>query len=253
MAYAWADWPAPPGVRAVQTLRGGGVSVSPYDQFNLADHCGDDPAAVAANRRILRTELALPAEPAWLHQVHGVDAVRIPSASTAPVCADAAWTAAPGVVCAVLTADCLPVLFAAADGSVVAVAHAGWRGLAAGVLEATLAALPVPPDQILVWLGAAIGPTAFEVGPEVRAGFMADQPEAGAAFQPGRDDRWQGDLYALARLRLQRAGVTRVYGGGACTYSDTARYYSFRRDARCGRMASLIWRENAAAAPSLRA
>ncbi|HEY0973508.1 MAG TPA: peptidoglycan editing factor PgeF [Solimonas sp.] len=236
-----AAWPSPPGVRAWQTLRHGGVSVSPYDQLNLADHCGDDPVAVAENRRRLRAALELPSEPGWLRQVHGVAVAALPAMGT--VTADASWTAQPGVVCAVLTADCLPVLFAAVDGSVVAAAHAGWRGLAAGVLEATLAAMPIAPGRVQAWLGAAIGPAAFEVGPEVRAAFVSAQPEAEAAFRPGQGDRWMADIYALARLRLTAAGVAAVHGGNACTMTEARGYYSFRREPRCGRMATLIWRD----------
>ncbi len=238
-----ADWPAPPGVHAFQTLRSGGVSGGSYAGFNLASHCGDDPAAVAANRRLLRTELQLPSDPVWLDQVHGTTVLTLPLSSPAvePPQADACWTATPGIVCAVLTADCLPVLFCADDGSVVAAAHAGWRGLAAGVLEATIAALPVAPQRLLAWLGAAIGPQAFEVGPEVRAAFVNQDPQAAAAFRGGEGDRWFGDLQALARLRLQQAGVIRIHGGGQCTYRDAQRYYSFRREPRCGRMATLIW------------
>lgn len=245
MMTVTADWPAPPGVRAVQTLRDGGVSAAPYASLNLAAHCGDAPQAVSENRRRLRAYLELPAEPTWLQQVHGVAVVQAgshPEVDGGVPEADASWTAEPGVVCAILTADCLPVLFSADDGSVVAAAHAGWRGLAAGVLEATVAALPVAPQHLLAWFGAAIGPQMFEVGPEVRAAFVGQDPAAAAAFTAGNGDRWLADLYALARLRLQRVGVTRIYGGAACTYTEAERYYSFRREPRCGRMASLIWR-----------
>lgn len=235
------DWRPPPGVHAVQTQRGTGASLGPWTGLNLGDHCGDDPAAVAANRVRLRQGLALPAEPGWLRQVHGTAVVRLPAAGIPE--ADASWTDRPGVVCAVLTADCLPVLLAARDGHAVAVAHAGWRGLLAGVLEATVAALPVAPGLQQAWLGAAIGPTAFEVGPEVRAAFLADDAGASEAFVPGHGDRWLGDLYALARRRLERAGLGRIDGGGECTHGDPQRWYSFRRDRDCGRMATLIWRD----------
>lgn len=237
-----ADWPLPPGVHAVQTERRGGFSQPPFDGFNLGDHCGDDPGHVARNRARLRTVLALPAEPRWLRQVHGTAVVAAHEA-WAETQADASWTDRPGVVCAVLTADCLPVLLASDDGRVVAAAHAGWRGLAAGVLEATLAALPVAPSALSAWLGAAIGPRAFEVGPEVREAFLRVQPRSADAFRPGIGDRWHCDLFALARERLARAGVERVHGGGVCTHDTPDRYYSFRRDARCGRMATLIWRD----------
>ena len=238
-----ADWPRPASVRALQTRRDGGVSRAPCDSFNLGARCGDDPAAVAHNRERLCRLLALPAAPVWLDQVHGVTVV---AAATVPAgtepAADASWTDRTDVVCAVLTADCLPALFASDDGRVIAAAHAGWRGLAGGVLEATVAALPAAPSTVSVWLGAAIGPRAFEVGPEVRKVFVDLDPAAVGAFVAGADDRWFADIYVLARLRLARAGVTRVYGGAACTHTEAARYYSFRRDARCGRMASLIWR-----------
>ncbi len=238
-----ADWVLPPGVRAIQTLRTGGRSLPPFDGFNLADHCGDDPASVAANRARLRQILDLRTEPVWLQQVHGIAVAAAHDHLPGTCQADASWTDRPGVVCAVLTADCLPVLIASDDGRVVAAAHAGWRGLCQGVLEATVTALPVAPSTVSAWLGAAIGPQAFEVGPEVRAAFLQAQPESAVAFRRGDADRWLADLYALARLRLARAGVARVVGGGQCTYREAQRYYSFRRDTRCGRMAALIWRD----------
>lgn len=231
------DWPAPPNVRALVTTRAGGVSAPPCDSFNLGERSGDDPAAVAANRERLRQ--LLPAEPVWLHQVHGNRVVALPAD---PGCqADAAWSARAGMPCAVLTADCLPVLFCDRQGTRVAAAHAGWRGLADGVLEATAAALEVAPGKLLAWLGPAIGQDAFEVGPEVRAAFLAHDPAAAAAFRPGRDDRWHADLYHLARQRLAAAGVAQVSGGGLCTWSDAATFYSWRRDGRTGRMASVVW------------
>lgn len=241
LAVLRPDWPTPPGVHAVQTLRGTGASRGVWEGLNLGDHCGDDPAAVAANRRQLRQGLALPAEPGWLRQVHGITVARLPADGVPE--ADAAWTDRPGVVCAVLTADCLPVLIAARDGSAVAAVHAGWRGLLAGVLEATIAALPAAPELQQAWLGAAIGPGAFEVGPEVRAAFIADDPGAHEAFLAGQGDRWYADLPALARRRLRRAGLSSVHGGTECTHSDPQRWYSFRRDRDCGRMATLIWRD----------
>lgn len=240
--FITADWPAPRGVRAVQTTRLGGVSVGPYAGFNLATHCGDEAAAVTANRALLRETLALPSEPAWLQQVHGTDLVD--AAQAAPDCrADASATTETGVICTVMTADCLPVLFCSDDGRWVAAAHAGWRGLVDGVLEATLRAAPYPPSALLAWFGAAIGPDAFEVGPEVREAFVDRDAGAADAFTRGRDDRWQADLYALARRRLAACGLTRVYGGGLCTYRDAERFFSFRREKVCGRMATLIWRE----------
>lgn len=241
-AAGWVpDWAVPAGVRAIQTERGeAGASQPPFDAFNLADHVGDAPAAVAANRAALRASLALPAEPGWLRQVHGARVVALPAGAGAE--ADAAWTDRPGVVCAVLTADCLPVLMTDDDGTVVAAAHAGWRGLAAGVLEATVAALPVPPARLRAWLGPAIGPTAFEVGPEVRAAFLQQDRGDATAFRAGRGDRWWADLPVLARRRLLRCGVGRIDGGTWCTVSEPGRWYSHRRDGRSGRMASLIWR-----------
>ncbi|MBK1731715.1 peptidoglycan editing factor PgeF [Thiococcus pfennigii] len=237
-------WPAPPGVRALATTRLGGVSLGPYRGLNLADHVGDDPAAVARNRALLAGQAGLPAEPDWLHQVHGCT---VATAGTAEACAEADAIVAerPGLVCAVLTADCLPVLLCDRAGERVAAVHAGWRGLAGGVLEAAIARLGGPPEQVLAWLGPAIGPRAFEVGPEVRACFIAADPAAAQAFRPRPPDRWLADLYGLARQRLARAGVTRVWGGEYCTYGDAGRFFSYRRDGTCGRMATLIWRDAA--------
>ncbi len=235
-------WPVPENVRAVTTTRNGGVSLSPYDSLNLAEHVGDDGAAVGENRRRLRQQQNLPAEPLWLNQVHGTRVVD----ATAPIqhpSADASFSHRAGVVCAVLTADCLPVLFCDRGGSVVAAAHAGWRGLAAGVLEATVEALEIEPGQLLAWLGPAIGPDAFEVGAEVRDAFVAEHARAAAAFVARPNGQWLADLYQLARLRLAARGVSAIYGGGLCTYSDRERFYSFRRDRTTGRMASLIWLE----------
>ncbi|MEZ5542458.1 MAG: peptidoglycan editing factor PgeF [Pseudomonadota bacterium] len=234
------EWEAPPAVYAVTTTRHGGVSTGLWASMNPASHVGDDPAAVLANRACLRTALGLPGEPVWLRQVHGVRVVEAGRDGVEPE-ADAAWTGRPGVVCAVLTADCLPVVFADRGARCVAVAHAGWRGLAAGVLEATVAQLPVPAADLVTWLGPAIGPAAFEVGAEVRDVFMAQDARAGAAFAPGADGRWYADLYGLARQRLAACGVPAVQGGGWCTYSDAARFYSYRRDGTTGRMATLVW------------
>ena len=235
------DWPAPPNVRALQTLRPGGCSAAPWDSFNLGDHVGDDPARVAANRAALRRHL--PAEPLWLQQVHGIAAVDAGKTanSGSGVVADAAFARQPDVVCAVMTADCLPVLFCDQAGSVVAAAHAGWRGLLGGILESTLVGMAVPAAELLAWLGPAIGPQAFEVGDEVRTAFLADDPAAATAFVALGAGKWLADLYALARRRLLRAGVEQIYGGGECTLSDRARYFSYRRDGITGRMATLIW------------
>ncbi|HEY9545026.1 MAG TPA: peptidoglycan editing factor PgeF [Solimonas sp.] len=237
-----ADWPAPPQIRAIQTTRVGGVSGGAYDSLNLGSNTGDDPAAVRANRQHLREGLKLLAEPCWLRQVHGTRVVDAAQCVAEAPAADASETTAHDVVCAVLTADCLPVLLCADDGSWIGAAHAGWRGLVAGVLEAVVARSGLPPSRLLAWFGAAIGPAHFEVGPEVRDAFVAAQADARAAFRAGRDDRWHADLYALARLRLQRAGVQHIYGGGLCTYADAVRFYSFRREPDTGRMATLIWR-----------
>ena len=243
------DWPAPANVRAFMTTRSGGVSRPPYNSFNPAGHVGDDPEAVAENRRRLRQWL--PAEPLWLNQVHGCEVVTPPFAKGGgtPPTADAAVAFQPNEVRAVLTADCLPVLFCDDAGTVVAAAHAGWRGLAGGVLEATVAAMRLPPERILAWLGAAIGPAAFEVGGEVREAFISQHSLTGIAFRPAlpgtldeAPKKWLADLYALARIRLAAIGVDRVYGGGLCTFNDP-RFFSYRREPRSGRMASVIWRD----------
>ncbi|MFA7894712.1 peptidoglycan editing factor PgeF [Pseudomonas putida] len=231
------DWPAPASVRACVTTRQGGVSLPPFDTFNLGDHVGDDPAAVAQNR--LRLSGQFDIQPAWLKQVHGL---AVADADPSRVVeADASWTNRPGIACTVMTADCLPVLFCDQAGTQVAAAHAGWRGLAGGVLEATLDHLDVPPAQVLVWLGPAIGPQAFEVGLEVRDAFTAVHPEAARAFVDGeRPGKLMADIYALARIRLAARGVTAVYGGGLCTVSDE-RFFSYRRTPQGGRFASLVW------------
>ncbi len=231
------DWPAPAKVRGLMTTRTGGVSAAPWASFNLGDHVNDDPAHVAANRALLRAQV--PAEPAWLRQVHSA---RVVEAGGGEVEADACFSRTPGQVCAVLTADCLPVLFCDRAGSVVAAAHAGWRGLAGGVLEATVAAMAVPPGGILAWMGAAIGPAAFEVSDDVRDAFLAPHPETAAAFVPqGVPGKWLADIYALARIRLARAGVTAVSGGGRCTHAEVDTFFSYRRDGVTGRMAALVW------------
>lgn len=236
------QWPAPPGVAALVTTRAGGVSRGPYAALNLASHVGDDVHAVAENRR--RLQPLLPSPPVWLEQVHGsaVACLVSPDENKPPV-ADAALSRVPGVVCAVLTADCLPVLLTSVDGRVVAAAHAGWRGLQGGVLEATVAAMAVPAGELMAWLGPAIGPAAFEVGAEVRDAFVGACPAHAAAFRPGAvAGKWMADLFVLARQRLEACGVGGVYGGGVCTWSDAQRFFSYRRDGRTGRFATLIWR-----------
>ncbi len=281
---AWldADWPAPPGVRALTTLRHGlGVSQAPFDAFNLGARCGDDPEAVLENRRQLETALQLPSAPRWLRQVHGVEVARfdvsapslspqaegragegcpasiqtLETAAPPPTSfyesggdsdgpeADAAVTSTAGTVLAILTADCLPVVLAARDGSEVAAAHAGWRGLADSVLEATLAAMTTPAHFVVAWLGPAAGPDAYEIGQDVFDAFVSPDPRAAAAFVPTRPGHWRVDLYALARLRLVDAGIRagNIHGGNSCTISDPRRFFSHRRDQRSGRMATLAW------------
>jgi len=234
------NWPAPPGIRALTTIRKGGYSQQPFDGLNLGDHVGDDPTTVIRNRQLLYQSLNLPSVPTWLTQVHGADVIE---ASVAPEGweADALFARTPGQVCAVLTADCLPLLLCNRAGDRVAAVHAGWRGLAAGVIETTLNRLAVPGDEIMAWLGPAIGPECFEVGAEVRDCFLQHDPKTEAAFKENRADHWLADIYQLARLRLKACGVTAVWGGEHCTVTDTERFYSYRRDGRTGRMATLIW------------
>lgn len=238
------EWPTPPSVRAaVTTRRIVGASKPPFESFNLGSRCGDEPAAVEANREALIDALALPSAPRWLRQVHGADVFDADgdaSNGEPEPEADAAVTHRAGVVLAVLTADCLPVIFRADDGSAVGVAHAGWRGLAAGVLEATVAALRVPPQELVAWIGPAIGAASYEVGTEVRAAFVDADSGAASAFIETRPSHWLCDLPALARRRLAHVGVACVHGGGFDTFADT-RFYSFRRDRETGRFATLVW------------
>lgn len=233
------DWPVANNVRACVTTATQGHSQGAYAHFNLAEHVGDDSAQVLANRQQLANILGC--TPVWLDQVHGVD---VAQACSQPVAtADASVTRERGVACTIMTADCLPVLLATRDGSCVGAAHAGWRGLLAGVLENTAKAMDCEPQAIQVWLGPAIGAQVYEVGPEVREKFLADNPVAAQAFQPSaREEHWFADLYCLARLRLQRFGIKEIYGGGFCTLTDT-RFYSYRRQSQTGRFASLIWLE----------
>ncbi len=239
------DWPAPDNVVAVSTTRSGGVSEGPFGAMNLGAHTDDDAAAVAENRRRLREYARLEREPVWLSQVHGNRVVDADAGHASPPEADGSWSRATGTACAVLTADCLPVLLAARDGSVVGAAHAGWRGLAAGVIEQTVSAMRADPDSLLAWLGPAIAQPAFEVGDEVRAAFVSQNAAAEAAFERNEHGRWQADLYLLARQRLGQLGVASISGGGLCTYTDSTRFYSYRRQAKCGRMATLIVRRPA--------
>jgi YfiH family protein len=235
------DWPVPPGIRSYSTLRMGGVSQGIYSSFNLAAHVGDEPGHVAANRRRLRTGLQLPAEPYWLNQVHGNKTVKAKAEPSTLPAADASFSDELGVVCAVMTADCLPVLFCNRLGDRVGASHAGWRGLAGGILESTVQALGN--DELMAWLGPAIGPTAFEVGAAVHQSFLERLGDCHDAFLQIDEHHWMADLYSLARMSLARVGVTEVYGGDECTYCNPDRFFSYRRDSQTGRMATLIWRE----------
>ena len=233
------EWPAVEHVRALVTTRTGGVSQGAYNSFNRAAHVEDDPLAVEQNRQLLMQALQLPSEPVWLNQVHGVTVIN--AADKNHPDADAAYTELKNTVCTVMTADCLPVLFCNRTGTRVAAAHAGWRGLEAGVLEATVEALGEAPENLHAWLGPAIGPAHFEVGDEVKLAFERHLPEAAEAFVATRPGHWLADIYLLARQRLHHQGIASVSGGGLCTYEDAQRFYSYRRDGKTGRMASLIW------------
>jgi hypothetical protein len=234
------DWPAPPNVRALQTTRQGGVSLAPYDSLNLGDHVGDNPLAVERNRILLNR--LLPSEPVWLEQVHGTLVADAGHTSCLPQ-ADACITRHRESVCVVMTADCLPILLCDAQGSVAGAVHAGWKGLAAGVIEATVRAMGAAPQSLIAWLGPAIGQEAFEVGDEVRAAFIAVQPQAASAFVPGQSGKWFADICALARLRLDALGITQIYGGGRCTYREREKFFSYRRDGATGRMGTFVWLE----------
>jgi polyphenol oxidase len=242
------EWPAPAGVRAAFTLRTGGVSAPPFDSLNVGAHVGDASGAVTENRRRVQLQLRLPAEPVWIEQVHGTEVLDLDAGPPGRgegvgATADASLSRRGGPVCVVQVADCLPVLFAARDGSSVAAAHAGWRGLAAGVLEATVSRLAVDPARLLAWLGPVIGAAHFEVGEEVRESFVTRDGGAAGAFTRNPRGRWQCDLAKLARRRLATLGLTAVFGGTWCTFADRTRFFSYRRDGHCGRMAALIWLE----------
>jgi hypothetical protein len=232
------DWPAPKNVRTLQTTRLGGISSAPYDSLNLGDHVGDAPLAVERNRILLNT--LLPSEPVWLEQVHGTIVANADMASCLPQ-ADACIARHRDAVCVVMTADCLPVLLCDTQGSVVGAVHAGWKGLAAGVVEATVQAMEVAPQNLMAWLGPAISQSAFEVGDEVRAVFVDADPQAAAALVPGQHGKYFADIYTLARLRLNALGITQIYGGGYCTYRERERFFSYRRDGVTGRMGTFIW------------
>jgi YfiH family protein len=235
------EWPVPGSVRAVVTTRSGGASQGPFESLNLGDHVGDDPRAVIENRDRLVEAARLPSQPLWLDQRHGNRVFLAEDDVPDQPIADGVVIRNPGRVGAILTADCLPVLFASDDGHCVGAAHAGWRGLAGGILEATLRAMGGSPRRILAWIGPGIGRSAFEIGPEVRQRFLDDDPGSMDCFDRGEQDRWFGDLEGLARRRLAKAGVESVFGGGFCTHTDRARFFSHRRDARSGRFATLIW------------
>jgi len=261
LGWAEPDWPAPGGVRALSTWRNAGVSAAPYASLNLGGHVGDAAAAVAENRRLLTAAAGLPAEPMWLNQVHGTGVADLDAAADVHAArvafsgdrrrrtglgpADAAFTRHAGRVCAILTADCLPILLTADGGDLAAAAHVGWRGLAAGVIEATVQALKVQPETLMAWLGPAIGPKHFEVGAEVREALLKGDAGAEAGFTPNPAGRFLADLGSLARRRLETLGVSRIFGGGQCTYADGDRYFSHRRDGLTGRQATLIWLEAA--------
>lgn len=234
------DWPAPTRVRAVSSFRQGGCSEAPWSSLNLGNHVGDNPQSVARNRSILAREAGFPANPQWLQQVHGC-VVAKESGSLQDCKADALYSCQCNQVCAVLTADCLPILLCEIDGKEVAAVHAGWRGLAGGILENTLQCFLSEGASILAWLGPAIGAQSFEVGNDVRQVFLRAAQEAEAAFTPLGGGQWLCDIYLLAKQKLMARGVTRIYGGEFCTYSDEERFFSYRRDGQTGRMATAIW------------
>jgi YfiH family protein len=239
LTFITPDWPAPANVKALQTTRNGGVSTGVYASLNLGDHVKDHPQHVAANRQLLSG--FMPSEPVWLNQVHGVRVIDA-ALSSCLESADASFAARKQVVCVTMTADCLPVLLCDQSGTVVAAIHAGWRSLCDGVIEATVNAMPVQADRLMAWLGPAISPDAFEVGAEVRAQFILQDAQAELAFNP-KGDKWLGDLYAVARQRLQTLGITQVYGGGRCTFNEPETFFSYRRDGDTGRMGCFIWLE----------
>jgi len=238
--YLLPNWPAPGNVHALTTLRSGGYSAGPYASFNLALHTDDDPAAVGKNRELLRSYFQLPAEPIWLQQVHSNHLIEAGSTGV-DTRADGCWSRTRGCVCAVLTADCLPVLICDRGGYKVAAAHAGWRGLNAGVISNAVNILQSDPAELMVWLGPAIGPLAFEVGLDVMQAFTSKNHSNASAFRQVDDSHWLCDIYQLAKIELETLGVTAIYGGDACSYTDEQRFYSYRRDGISGRMASIIW------------
>jgi polyphenol oxidase len=234
------DWPAPANVHAATTLRTGGVSLGEFASLNPATHVGDNPDKVRQNRQIITTMLDLPSEPVWLNQTHSNHAVKADITNSPPQ-ADASYTDQPSIVCVVMTADCLPLLVCSADGGEIAAIHAGWRGLLDGIIDNTIAALQN--NDVLVWLGPAIGPECFEVGDEVHTAYVAKSAEYAYAFKQRSQDKWLADIYQLARINLAFLGVDKIYGGGFCTVTEHERFYSYRRDKVTGRMATLIWRD----------
>jgi len=242
--FIFPDWSAPENIKAAVTTRRGGVSLPPYNGFNLAGHVGDEHQHVEQNRQLLENSLNLPQSPLWLSQVHGQQVVDANTSST-DVEADASFSLKTDTVCAVMTADCLPVLFCDRQGRAVAAAHAGWRGLAAGILQATASKLQqkldCPANELMAWMGPAIGSQTFEVGGEVRDAFISQNKQHALAFTDSRQNHWLADIYALASITMQVHGIESIYGGGFCTVTDDARFYSFRRESKTGRMASLIW------------
>ena len=237
-----AEWPAPPSVKTWITTRSGGVSSAPYASNNLATHVGDDPVAVEKNRQQLLQQLQLQQPPQWLEQVHGTIVVKVPSTLAAVPKADGCWTDQPQQPCAVLTADCMPILITNQKGTQVAALHAGWRGLAAGVIAQGVQRFEDPREELLVWLGPSIGQSSYEVGEEVREAFCMQDARAETAFVPSPNGRWLASMEQLARLRLKQLHVEAVYGGGWDTATDE-RFYSYRKEGETGRLASLIWME----------
>jgi len=242
--FIYPGWPAPANVKALQTTRHGGISAAPYDTFNLGSHVGDSPQAVARNRQLLAS--FMPSEPVWLEQVHGI-AVANADMADCQTFADACIARQRGSVCVVMTADCLPVLLCDETGTVVGAAHAGWKGLAAGVIEATVKAMDVAPHRLMAWLGPAIGQSAFEVGAEVRETFIAHHAQSAEAFlplHPGEGEegmKFLADIYLLAHQRLNALGITRIFGGSGSTYHQRDKFFSYRRDGVTGRMGTFIW------------
>ena len=245
-SFLLPNWPIPANVHAYVTTRLGGYSSGAYASFNLGAYVQDEENNIRANRQYLKKNLQLPNEPYWLKQIHSTTVVALDTATTnaTAVEADGSWASLPGKICVVTTADCLPVLLCDQKGTCVSALHAGWRGLAHGILEEGIKALPAEPKELIAWLGPAISSNFYEVGEEVRQAFLKVDAKAALAFRPSeRADHWYMDMYLLARQRLQAAGVPAIFGGEYCTYREADKFYSYRRDNVTGRMASLIWLE----------